>query len=663
MGSRLSTGSRFEECYASPRLVLNAGPGSPGSPSSDGRARRNKSSSDESTGAGPAWDNFLNEDLRAGGPYLCSIPLKTTVLPPTHRLSGPQVEIEEHVRRILSEHGITPTYVHIVQRQSIVEPELVPVVTVYIEASRHRVDGTWVAAARQVLDMMRQRGHVGLSVEIADKAAFAPLRFAPVYQTDRIFSLWKELYQKIVRDGVLQKWLTLSCWRIGTSVNSTDNPPTVFVTVPLALEGDWRHCREGIVRILDQFDLSNVAVRIHKDSVSLSQEPDDHTPLETSYLKLGAQVGHSIGIRGLDLAPGTFGGFVQLLNQRDQWVDFGISCSHCAFAPEEMIPASYSKGTLIVVNSSILCSNVLIEVQTWRVQGIRPGNQLAERCIKFDQPSSRDLTKEVKALQDRINAITSTQVYSDTAKALHEGNPVIPYIERKFVADNESAEIFKESQRTLRRIQHDGSLHLGSLFACSGDRRKRSLTMQDRQPDFNSILDWCLISVLPARVGSNEVSGTTPCILFMQAANLTSTLYIFTFGTPNMAMRSLFTENSTLINRPREGTLLHNEEFYKCGRKTGYTSGKYNALDTCRLFRKIVDGKEVDVITIEHTITGNPFSDRGDSGSLVFDRIGGVVGLIFGGHRQSPITFFTHFVDLFEDIKASTGAKDVRIKE
>ncbi|KAK1142576.1 hypothetical protein N8T08_007552 [Aspergillus melleus] len=532
-GSILSTGSRFEECYASPRLVLKADPGSPGSPSSDGRSRRNKSSSDESSGPGPAWDNFLNEDLRAGGPYLCSIPLKTTVLPRTHRLSGPQVEIEEHVRRILSEHAITPTYVHILQRQSVVEPELVPIVTVYIEASRRRVDGTWVAAARKVLEMMRQRGHVGLSVEIADKAAFDPLRFATVYKTDRIFSLWKEVYQKILREGVLQKWMTLSCWRVGTSVNSADNPPTVIVTVPLALEGDWRHCREGVVRILDQFNLPNVAVRIHKDSVSLFQEPDDRIPLETSYLKLGAQVGHSIGIRGLDLTSGTFGGFVQLLNQRGQWVDFGISCSHCALAPQEMIPASYSK-----------------EVQTWRVQGIRPVNQMAEKCIKFDQPSVRDLTKEVKALQDRINAITSTQAYKDTAQALQDGEFVIPYTER----------------------------------------------------------------------------------------------------------------NSTLINRPRNDTLLHDEELYKCGRKTGYTSGKYNGLDTCRLSRRIVDGKEVEVITIEHTITGNPFSDIGDSGALVFDRIGGVVGLIFRGHRQSPIIFFTHFIDLFEDIKASTGAKDVRIK-
>lgn len=348
-GSVLSTGSRYEECYASPRLVLQAGPSSPGSSSSDGRSRRNKSSSNESTGPGPAWDNFLNEDLRAGGPYLCSIPVKTTVLPRTHRLSGPQLEIEEHVRRILGEYSIAPTYVHILQRQSIIEPELVPIVTVYIEASRRHVDGTWVAAARKILDMMRQRGHVGLSVEIADKAAFDPLHFSPVYQTDRIFSCWKEVYKKIIHERVLLNWVTLGCWRIGTSTNSADNPPTVFVTVPLALEGDWRHSREGVIRILDLFDLPNVAVRIHKDSVSLFEEPDERIPLETSYLKRGAQVGHSIGIRGLDLTSGTLGGFVQLLDQRNQWVDFGISCSHCALAPQQMIPASYSKGTFISV--------------------------------------------------------------------------------------------------------------------------------------------------------------------------------------------------------------------------------------------------------------------------------------------------------------------------
>ncbi|KAH8434937.1 uncharacterized protein LDX57_012569 [Aspergillus melleus] len=54
--------------------------------------------------------------------------------------------------------------------------------------------------------------------------------------------------------------------------------------------------------------------------------------------------------------------------------------------------------------------------------------------IPFDQPSVRDFTKEVKALQDRINAIISTKAYNNTAQALREGEFAIPYIERKFVA-------------------------------------------------------------------------------------------------------------------------------------------------------------------------------------------------------------------------------------
>lgn len=129
-----------------------------------------------------------------------------------------------------------------------------------------------------------------------------------------------------------------------------------------------------------------------------------------------------------------------------------------------------------------------------------------------------------------------------------------------------------------------------------------------------------------------------------------------------MALREIFTRTSTFVDRPREAVLEHNEELYKCGRKTGYTSGKYNGLDTCRLSRKIVDGEEIEVVTIEHTITGDPFADIGDSGAFVFDDTCSVVGLVFGGVRQSSTTFFTHFIDLFEDIKASTGAKAVRIK-
>ena len=61
---------------------------------------------------------------------------------------------------------------------------------------------------------------------------------------------------------------------------------------------------------------------------------------------------------------------------------------------------------------------------------------------------------------------------------------------------------------------------------------------------------------------------------------------------------------------------------------------------------------------MEHTICdyrGRRFSEHGDSGSLVFNMDGLVVGLLFGGAQSLHRSYFTHIDELYEDIRAVTG--------
>lgn len=71
--------------------------------------------------------------------------------------------------------------------------------------------------------------------------------------------------------------------------------------------------------------------------------------------------------------------------------------------------------------------------------------------------------------------------------------------------------------------------------------------------------------------------------------------------------------------------------------------------------------------TYEHAIAtsrnGNPFSKEGDSGALIFDNDGGVIGLLFGGCPRKHTSYFTPIESVFADIKKVTGAMDVRIAE
>jgi hypothetical protein len=100
-----STGSRYEECYASPRVWY------PSRNSPDGRERRNKGSSKEDS-AGHQFDGFIEEDLRVGGPYMCRIPCLWIPLAKHHsqyqRLVEDAADIKAEVERILVAAGITP---------------------------------------------------------------------------------------------------------------------------------------------------------------------------------------------------------------------------------------------------------------------------------------------------------------------------------------------------------------------------------------------------------------------------------------------------------------------------------------------------------------------------------------------------------------------------
>lgn len=70
--------------------------------------------------------------------------------------------------------------------------------------------------------------------------------------------------------------------------------------------------------------------------------------------------------------------------------------------------------------------------------------------------------------------------------------------------------------------------------------------------------------------------------------------------------------------------------------------------------------------TWEHAVVGNrdiPFCQPGDSGALVTDEFGIVVGLLPEGVEGTSVSYLTHSSDLVERIKEVTGAVDVRVTE
>lgn len=98
----------------------------------------------------------------------------------------------------------------------------------------------------------------------------------------------------------------------------------------------------------------------------------------------------------------------------------------------------------------------------------------------------------------------------------------------------------------------------------------------------------------------------------------------------------------------------------KLGHATGFTRGVYNGLRDSRISEK--------GITREHAILGPPtqapFVASGDSGSLIFDELGNVHGMLFGGNDVGTLAYFTHITDLVADIKrALPGVVEIRLLE
>ncbi|KAL2846065.1 hypothetical protein BJX68DRAFT_268921 [Aspergillus pseudodeflectus] len=233
-----STGSRYEECYASPRVWY------PSRNSPDGRERQNKGSSKEDS-AGHQFDGCIEEDRRVGGPYMCRIPCLWIPLAKHHsqyqRLVEDAADIKAEVERILVAAGITPASLRFGGRISEVDNEDSPELFHYI----------------------RRQDLPKINVEIAGMQVFLPHEFAPVVADDRFWDLWKRISDEIAESGKEYQVMFLILCHMGKSKDYTQNPVTAKLQIGAKAENrDYRPLRERLVRLLDDNGWYYIAVLI-----------------------------------------------------------------------------------------------------------------------------------------------------------------------------------------------------------------------------------------------------------------------------------------------------------------------------------------------------------------------------------------------------------------
>jgi hypothetical protein len=100
---------------------------------------------------------------------------------------------------------------------------------------------------------------------------------------------------------------------------------------------------------------------------------------------------------------------------------------------------------------------------------------------------------------------------------------------------------------------------------------------------------------------------------------------------------------------------------WKFGRSTHYTFGSVNGILSNYRSNSGVIADELLVLDHGTFETTRPFSDGGDSGSLVFDSEGYVCAMLWGGKDCSDTHYVTPFEYVLEDIRQVCNAKEVKL--
>ncbi|OJJ43556.1 hypothetical protein ASPZODRAFT_2114065 [Penicilliopsis zonata CBS 506.65] len=579
----------------------------------EGEAKEGETNQDtaekQATGEGIV-ESFIDEELRAGGPFLCP-------LPATFRSLSDQVSryddifnddgMREAVEAIIKEHGIQRKTWGVGLRRADWFPEDDPIVTLLIEATKTAVEDKWVELSKALRRFLIMRGFPDASVEIIDPRAMLPRFTHPLLRSDQLFPLWDQILSIILDSIDLTDITVISCWRYGVSSTTEENPPTIIVTVKRDSIRTWKPLREMIVSILDTHYLDDVSVNIEKGSVFQCISKADVRLPTSLWQQAKALPGVSLGNTLNTDSSGTFGGYIELQNKKGEWVRFGLTCYHVALAADKALDDKNK------------------QVQGgWHIKGIEWENHSAKQILTLQQASYQDLHDEKEALQERIHEITNPEFLESRALAA-KGELFPPF---KKVYEHQEYNLHKE-ETTLTQMDTLEERLIGYTICASGFRRK----LIPGSKDFMH-LDWALLMMDKQRMGTNRVDA---------------------YGAPRFSLPDV------TIGQPVQPE--HGMPVYKMGRSTEWTMGIYNGLKAAYIDTINEKDETTQVSTHEAVVCGvkgREFADKGDSGSFVFTTNMRFVGMISAGNGKGNgyITLASH---LFEDIMASTGAVAARL--
>ncbi|KXG53649.1 uncharacterized protein PGRI_006990 [Penicillium griseofulvum] len=273
---------------------------------------------------------FLKSALRAGGPYLCSLPAHT-VDPVLHYGAATTHQIEGYAAQVLCDLQLQYQGIRLVGRHSKVDPEPQQVTTVLVRIPNQPQPELWLRAAKDVHQLLQRHHYDRISVELIETDMFNGIYCLPVESSHSIVPKWENIVHQIMtRYPNKDEWVGLDCFRHGTSTNWSSNPVTVIIRVSKTSEKSFDADARDVHDILAEFGEAGVDVLFMKDA---TQPYVRAVPFEATTGSV--YPGVSIGIHQSSAACSTLGGFVQLrFKDQTDWNTYAVTCFHCVYSPE-----------------------------------------------------------------------------------------------------------------------------------------------------------------------------------------------------------------------------------------------------------------------------------------------------------------------------------------
>ncbi|RAL11505.1 uncharacterized protein BO97DRAFT_415089 [Aspergillus homomorphus CBS 101889] len=582
--------------------------------------RTNRSSSDSSTRDG---DGFVEEDLRAGGPYLPEPPC-LTFYPRQHDpflQKHQKMPLVEGILNLAKNNQINVIEVEFCYRSSEHDPSGAKKLTCKLIAQKQDPKEVWVGFARTVLGFLHQRGVTNIVVEIIDPLFHKTLVYAPCSPSDPIFSDWNKVRASIEQQIPLRGINVISCHRIGTSRDRASCPPMVIVGVDPHELRDWRRTRDDVLAILKTFGHSQVGVLIRKEFFMPMCSCEDKGPKMDRITANGAaRIGMSLSLSDEKDNRGTLGGYIEIQNPKTKkWLPMALTCMHCVLPTQEQTKIAPDRKTVY---------------DGFRKNGIRMDDD--KSLLLMHSPAVSEVLETIEELKEGIQGHLNDNTYKLVELQKQRNEFVLPHHEKSWARLKGELRVKHVKLEKVLKAQRENEYVLGSVFAGSGLKTKQLSTIKSQDPTSKhpSIVDWALIQINHRAPGDNTSSD-----LKLEAGRLAE-----------------FEEG---VSPGYEATLL------KLGHKTGFTTGKYNPLMDCRVARN-PETNEV-ILTLEHSIVSlgekHGVIGPGDSGALVYDSKARVWGMCFGGADNGTRAYFTHISDLLADIKSTLGVTEIRLVE